>query len=75
MLTCTWCWCRCRVDAGVQSKAGVFIIWDRLFGTYVAEEVRKDYYGKLSMVQAERSAGRVVECFTNAAQRNASSKW
>jgi len=30
---------------GNCNYGGVFIIWDRLFGTYVAEEVRKDYYG------------------------------
>lgn len=30
---------------GNCNYAGVLIIWDRMFGTYVAEEVRKDYYG------------------------------
>jgi len=30
---------------GNCNYGGVLIIWDRLFGTYQAEEVRKDYYG------------------------------
>lgn len=30
---------------GNCNYGGVLIIWDRLFGTYMAEEVRKDYYG------------------------------
>lgn len=31
--------------AGNCNYAGVLIVWDRLFGTYVAEAVRKDLYG------------------------------
>jgi alkylglycerol monooxygenase len=30
---------------GNCNYAGVFIIWDRMFGTYVPEKVRQDYYG------------------------------
>lgn len=30
---------------GNCNYAGVLIVWDRLFGTYQAEEVRKDHYG------------------------------
>ena len=30
---------------GNCNYAGMFIVWDRLFGTYVAEVDRKDYYG------------------------------
>eukprot|EP00039_Didymoeca_costata_P010526 m.141768 g.141768 ORF g.141768 m.141768 type:complete len:442 (+) comp14862_c0_seq1:167-1492(+) len=30
---------------GNCNYAGVLIIWDRLFGTYVEEKIRQDYYG------------------------------
>jgi len=30
---------------GNRNYGGVFVVWDRLFGTYVPELVRKDFYG------------------------------
>lgn len=33
---------------GNCNYAGLFIIWDRMFGSYEAELVRKDYYGLAS---------------------------
>ena len=37
---------------GNCNYAGVFIVWDRLFGTYIAEEQQHDWYGLAASVQS-----------------------
>jgi len=60
---------------GNCNYAGVFIVWDRMFGTYQPELVRKDHYGLAKQPEAFNAADLNVNHFSNMANIGGGKSW